>query len=122
MPQLLYVAIGLVAGISSGLFGIGGGIIIVPLLMFFTKVSQHTAVGLSLIALLMPVGAMAVYEYYKAGKIGDHDLVFGFLISVGLFAGAYLGSRLGLGLSETMLRRGFAVFVIVMGLRLFFKS
>ena len=122
ITYLIYPAVGLVAGICSGLFGIGGGIIIVPLLVYLAHTGQHKAVGTSLIALLLPVGALAVYEYYKAGKIMQQDIVFGLLVAVGLFAGAWLGSRIGLNLSETVLRKSFAVFLVLVGVRFFFKA
>ncbi len=122
MTPLLYVITGLAAGVCSGLFGIGGGVIIVPMLMFLAGASQHKAVGTSLVALLLPVGIMAVWEYYKSGKIDNQDIVFGLLIALGLFIGAFAGSKLGLSMSEANLRRAFAVFVIVVGVRLLVKA
>lgn len=122
MMPFLYVIIGLAAGICSGLFGIGGGIIIVPMLIFLAGVSQHKAVGTSLVALLLPVGILAVYEYYKSGKIEQQDIIFGLLIALGLFIGAFAGSKLGLSMSESLLRRAFAVFVILVGIRLLVKA
>jgi uncharacterized membrane protein YfcA len=119
MAYFLYVLIGLMAGVSSGLFGIGGGLIIVPLLVFFTKISQHAAAGISLVALLMPVGVLAVYEYYSNGRVTKVDIGHGLLIGLGMFAGAYVGARLGLGLSESTMRRAFAVFLILVGVRMF---
>jgi uncharacterized membrane protein YfcA len=122
MSYLLYALIGVLAGVSSGLFGIGGGLIIVPLLVFLTKVSQHTAAGMSLVAMLLPVGALAVYEYYSSGKITGTDIVSGLLIGVGLFIGAYAGARLGISLPEATLKRAFAVFMILVGIRMFWLS
>jgi uncharacterized membrane protein YfcA len=118
MNYAIYGIIGMLAGVSSGLFGIGGGLIIVPLLVFFTKVSQHTAAGMSLVAMLLPVGAAAVYEYYISGKITKMDIVCGLIIGFGLFLGAYIGARIGVGLSPLTLRRLFAVFMILAALRL----
>ena len=66
---LFYLATGLVAGVLSGIFGIGGGVIIVPTLVFFAKMSQRTAVGTSLGALLLPVGALGVYTYWRGGDV-----------------------------------------------------
>lgn len=118
MGNLLFPVIGALAGVCSGLFGIGGGLIIVPLLVFFTKVSQHTAAAMSLVAMLLPVGAGAVYRYYASGKLTKEQIVFGLLIGVGLFIGAFIGARIAVGLSEVMLRRLFAVFMILAALRL----
>lgn len=122
MEFTVFIAIGLVAGVCSGLFGIGGGIVIIPMLTFFAKFEQHKAVGTSLVALLLPVGALAVIEYYRAGKITSTDIVAGLMIAAGILCGAWLGARLGLGLSETMLRRAFAVFIMIVGIRLFIKA
>src|ERR1035437_6474891 len=122
MIYALYGLIGLLAGISSGLFGIGGGLISVPLLVFLTKVSQHTAAGMSLIALLMPVGLLGVFEYYNSGKITKTEIVYGLVIGLGLFLGCYIGAKLGLGLSEPILRRLFAVFIILVGIRMLVMS
>jgi len=118
MGNLLFPLIGTLAGICSGLFGIGGGLIIVPLLVFFTKVSQHTAAGMSLVAMLLPVGAGAVYKYYDSGRLTKEQIGLGLLIGLGLFLGAFLGAKIALGLSDVALRRLFAVFMILAALRL----
>lgn len=117
---LLFILIGLIAGILSGLFGIGGGIVIVPALIFFTGVSQQSASGTSLLALLLPVGVLGAFEYYKAGKIGPEDLKAGLLIALGLFFGAYFGSKLALSISEILLRKVFAVFMVFVAIKIWF--
>ena len=91
---LLYLAIGLGAGLLSGLFGIGGGIVIVPALLFLAKMPFSTATGTSLGALLLPVGALGAYSYYKNGHV---DARVSLLLAVGLFIGAYFGAQLGQG-------------------------
>ena len=107
--QFIFVAIGLSAGLLSGLFGIGGGIIIVPLLLLVTKMEPTTATGTSLMALLLPVGALAVWEYHKNGHV---DVGGGLLIALGLFVGAYFGARVGLSLNPTTTKRVFAVVLV----------
>ena len=115
---ILFVIIGLAAGILSGMFGIGGGVVIVPALIFFTGISQQSASGTSLLALLLPVGVLGALEYYKAGKIGLEDLKAGFLIAVGIFFGAYFGSKIALAVSELIMRKMFAVFMVFVAIKL----
>ena len=81
--QLTFLAIGVAAGVLSGLFGIGGGIIIVPLLILGLKMQPTTATGTSLMAMLLPVGALAVWEYHKNGHV---NVAGGLLIALGMFA------------------------------------
>ncbi len=88
---LVFLAIGVVAGVLSGLFGIGGGILIIPSLVFFAKFHTKLAIGTSLGAMLLPVGLLGAYAYYQQGNI---HIKGSLLIGVGLFFGAYLGARL----------------------------
>ncbi len=113
------LAVGLLAGISAGMFGIGGGLIIVPALVFFYGLSQHAAVGTSLGALLLPVGALSAYVYWKNGNL---NVGYSLLIAVGLFLGAYLGARLVQPVSDLTLRRLFAGFLIVVSIRMFWEK
>ena len=113
------LAVGLLAGISAGMFGIGGGLIIVPALVFFYGLSQHAAVGTSLGALLLPVGALSAYVYWKHGNL---NVGYSLLIAVGLFLGAYLGARLVQPVSDLTLRRLFAGFLIVVSIRMFWEK
>ena len=122
MIQIAYmVACGVAAGIMAGLFGIGGGIILVPLLVFGFGYTQQTASGTSLVALLLPVGFFGVYEYYKAGKISSEHIKLGLIIAIGMFLGTYIGARIAVGLSPMILRRSFAVFIALVGLKLWFS-
>ena len=115
----VYLAIGLGAGLLSGLFGIGGGIVIVPALLFFAKLDQQTATGTSLGALLLPVGALGAWQYYKAGHI---NLQASLLVALGLFVGAYFGARAGLTLSPTTVKRSFAVFLLLVAGRIWLTA
>jgi uncharacterized membrane protein YfcA len=117
---LTAIGIGAIAGICSGLFGIGGGIVIVPLLIFVLGYQQQNATATSLAALLLPVGALGVWEYYKAGKLSPEHFKVGLLIALGLFIGAYIGSKIAINLPETLLRRMFACFLVVIAMRLWF--
>ena len=112
---LVAVLIGLAAGVLSGLFGIGGGVVIVPALVLVLGFSQKTATGTSLTALLLPGGALAVWSYADEGHV---DVKVGLGLALGIFVGALLGARVALGASDTTLRRGFAVVLVLLALRL----
>lgn len=109
MNAFLAIAIGLVAGVSGGLFGIGGGILIVPALVALGAFSQQRAQGTSLVALLAPVGILGLIEYWRKGEA---DLRVGGFIALGFVFGALFGARIAVGLSETTMRRVFAAFLI----------
>jgi uncharacterized membrane protein YfcA len=118
MPILL-ISIGIFSGVASGLFGIGGGVIVVPLLTFFMGYSHERAIGTSLAVLLPPVGLAAVLQYYRHGNV---DLGAAAWIAGGLFAGAWLGSLLALRSGETAMRMAFGLFVIGLGVWLTFAA
>jgi uncharacterized membrane protein YfcA len=115
---LVFIATGFCAGILSGLFGIGGGLIIVPALILLARFTPITATGTSLAALLLPVGALGVWEYYKKGHLNIPAALF---VAVGLFFGAWIGARFAQQLSPTQLKRGFAVFLVLVAGRLWFS-
>lgn len=103
---IILVLIGLASGMLSGLVGVGGGIIIVPALVFFLGFSQHQAQGTSLGLLLLPVGILAVLNYYKQGYI---DIKVIIVMSIAFVVGGWLGSKLSLVLSDLLIKRIFAV-------------
>lgn len=115
MEYLYLISIGLVAGILSGVLGIGGGVLIVPALMFLLGFSQRMATETSLAILLPPVGLAVVYEYYKHSNVDFKSAV---VIAVMLFIGGMLGSRISYMLDERVLKIIFGVFLIVLGLYL----
>jgi uncharacterized protein len=110
--------IGLVAGVFSGLLGIGGGVIVVPLLVLFLGLTMREATGTSLAALMLPVSIFGVLVYFKEGVI---RLPVATLLSFGLLLGVYLGSHWSSRIPETLLRRGFALLLCFLALQLFFK-
>ena len=111
----MLLAIGLVAGVFAGMFGIGGGIVIVPALLFLTKMKQVEAVGTSLAALIPPVGILGAIEYYRNGSI---NVKYAGLIAAGLALGAYFGARITIGLPLGAARKLYAVFMIVIGVQM----
>jgi len=115
------LTVGISAGVLSGLFGIGGGLIIVPALVWF-GLSQHQASGTSLIALLLPVGLLGVIEYYRAGSISMENVKYGLLIALGLFFGAFLGSKISVSISDSLLRKGFALLLAFSAFKMWFAG
>ena len=112
MEVLILVLIGLGAGMSSGLFGIGGGVLIVPGLVYLLEFPLHRAIGTSLAVLLPPIGAAAVYAYYRAGQIDWRAAV---ILAITIFIGAWIGAKLATNLSAHWLRIFFGVFLIALG-------
>lgn len=113
--------LGVMAGILSGMFGVGGGIIIVPALVLLFGMTQQSAVATSLVALLLPVGLLGVVAYYHSGKISTENILIALLIAAGLFAGAFFGAKIAIHLSSDTLRKAFAVFMGIVALHLWFK-
>lgn len=118
MQQLLYIFLGLITGVFSGVFGVGGGIILVTLMVLVFKYPQHTANGISLVALVLPVGLLAVMQYYKSGKITSEHIYLGLWIAVGIFIGSYFGARLAVELPTKILQKSFAVFLVIVAIKL----
>jgi len=106
--------IGTLVGILSGIFGIGGGVLIVPMLIAFLKFAPSKAVGTSLAAMLLPVGILAVWKYAKAG---DVDFRVAAAMGFGIFVMAYVGAHIGIGIGGTWVSRGFGVLLLLIGLR-----
>lgn len=115
----IFLAIGLVAGVLSGLFGIGGGILIIPSLIFLAKFHTKVALGTSLGALLLPVGVLGAYTYYQHGNLNVRASL---LIAVGLFFGAWIGARLAQHVPGPTLQRMFAVFIVLMAIQLWVEA
>ncbi|MBU1698730.1 MAG: sulfite exporter TauE/SafE family protein [Candidatus Eisenbacteria bacterium] len=115
MSWLIFVVIGIIGGIAAGLFGVGGGIVIVPALVYWAGFSQHRATGTSLAVLLPPIGLAAVLEYYRTGNI---DVRAAVLLAVSMFGGAWGGAVLANHMKGPHLRLAFGVFVCAMGVYL----
>lgn len=113
------ICIGLGAGILGGLFGIGGGIVMVPALMIFFNLSQLKAQGTSLFALLAPVSILGVLKYSQSHEV---DFIKGGWIILGLIFGTFLGAQFALNLPPLTLRRLLASFYLLAAIYIFFKS
>ncbi|WP_300570145.1 sulfite exporter TauE/SafE family protein [Flavobacterium sp.] len=103
------IIIGLLAGMLSGLVGVGGGIIMVPLLVLLVGFSQHQAQGTSLTVLLVPVTAVAVFNYYKEGYVNWR---YAMIIAVFFVVGSYFGSKLAVDLDQKMLKKIFGIVLL----------
>jgi uncharacterized protein len=116
---VLLLVIGGVSGITSGLFGIGGGVLVVPALVYLAGFSQHRATGTSLAILLPPIGLAAVVEYYRHGNV---DLRAAIIIAVAMFLGGWIGAGVANRLSGPNLRLAFGVFLVCLGFSLIYGA
>ena len=115
MNPLLFVVIGLMAGLLAGMFGIGGGILIVPALILLAKFTPQTATGTSLAIFLFPVGLFGAFSYYKEGNV---RVVPALLLALGVLCGSPFGAKIAQQMSPLMLRRSFAVFLVLVAVRM----
>ena len=116
---LTFVEIGIAGGIISGLFGVGGGIVIVPALIYWAKFSQHKATGTSLAVLLPPIGLAATIEYYRHGNV---DVKAAAILAVTMFFGAGLGAYAANKIAGPHLRLFFGLFVTGLGVYLIWNA
>jgi uncharacterized protein len=119
MLLLLFLGIGLAAGVLSGLFGIGGGLLIVPALIYLARFPVKLALGTSLGALLLPVGVLGAYTYWENGHVNVRASL---LIAVGLTAGVLVGARVAQAVPGVTLQRMFALFMVAMAIQLWFQA
>ena len=119
MIILWAVVTGIAVGILSGLVGIAGGAVLVPILLYGFKMNQHTAQGTTLAVLLPPTGLLAFLKYYKAGNA---DLRVGLLLALGLFLGGYFGGEWAQKVPDLVLRRIFAVMLAAFAVKMFFQK
>ena len=116
---MLGILVGLIGGALSGLTGLGGGFIMVPLLVYLFGMSQHAAQGTSLAVLLPPLGILAFMQYYRNGHVDVHVAV---LIAIGFLFGGYIGGSLAQLISVPMLRKGFAIVMALIAIDMFFRK
>ncbi|HNO70183.1 MAG TPA: sulfite exporter TauE/SafE family protein [Bacteroidia bacterium] len=115
----ILLSIGLAAGIFSGMVGIGGGTIIVPALIYFLGFSQYQAQGTTLLMMLFPIGALAVYNYWNAGYV---DWKAGCIMAGTFFIGGYFGSKFAIFLDQAVLKKIFACFLVLLAIKMLFEK
>lgn len=111
--------IGVSAGILGGLMGIGGGIIMIPALIYILHFSQHMAQGTTLAAMIPPIGILAAYEYYKSGNV---NIPVALTLALGFVVGGYIGGKIAVSLDNETLRRVFGVILFIMSLHIIFSK
>ena len=119
LPLLL---VGLLTGVFSGVFGVGGGIILVPILIMGLGFQPLQASGTSLMAMLAPVGIFGVLHYYKAGVIQETHFKYGTLIALGILCGTYFGARIATNLNGILLQRLFALVMVGAAVKLWLST
>ncbi|HTH55349.1 MAG TPA: sulfite exporter TauE/SafE family protein [Cyclobacteriaceae bacterium] len=114
---VIILVIGIFAGMLSGFIGVGGGLIVVPCLVYILGMSQHAAQGTSLAMMLPPIGAIAVYNYYKAGHV---DFRVAAILCISFVVGSFFGSKIALSISPTQIKKIFGVLIIILGAKMVF--
>ena len=112
---LIIIVIGIIAGAFSGFIGIGGGLIVVPALVFFLGFSQHEAQGTSLAMMLPPIGLLAVINYYKVGHV---DFKVSIILAITFILGSYFGSKLAISMSAETIKKAFGIIIILVGIKM----
>jgi uncharacterized membrane protein YfcA len=115
MSQFLYVGLGLVAGIFSGIFGIGGATIMIPVMVYVLGFTQHQAQGTTLAAMVPPIGLLAAWRYWQAGNV---KLSIAAFICAGFFVGGLFGANLVQGVPDPLLKKLFGVFLLFVSLKM----
>ena len=118
MTQLTYVLLGLAAGVAGGMFGIGGGIILIPALVYIFGLTQHQAQGTTLAIMIPPIGLLAAMRYYYSGNV---KLGMAGFICVGFFIGGLIGANFVQGLSDPLLKKIFGVFLLFVAVNMIFS-
>ena len=116
---LILIVIGIITGITAGMLGIGGAIIMIPALVFFMGFSQQGAQGTSLAVMLPPVGILAAYNYYKAGQV---DIKFALILAGTFLVGSYFGSKFALTLPQATLKKVFGVVMLLVAAKMLFSK
>lgn len=117
MDIVFYIILGLAAGVCSGLFGIGGAVIIIPALVFLFGMSQHVAQGTTLALMVPPVGLLAAYTYFKGGYI---DFKVAAFVALGFFVGGLLGAKFAINIDGVLLKKIFGVFLLMIAMKIIF--
>ncbi|MBF0123419.1 MAG: sulfite exporter TauE/SafE family protein [Candidatus Omnitrophica bacterium] len=117
MQFILFVLLGLLGGFIGGLFGVGGGIIVVPILVLIFGFTQHMAQGTMILTFILPSFILAAWTYYKAGHI---NIPVALMVAAGMILGTFLGAKYAHALPTPILKRMFGVLMLVLSLKLIF--
>ncbi|MCX6270142.1 MAG: TSUP family transporter [Bacteroidetes bacterium] len=115
---LILIVIGLAAGFFGGMVGLGGGVIMIPAMVYFLGMTQQAAQGTSLAVMLPPVGMLAVLNYYKAGQM---NIKYALIIAAAFLIGGYFGSKLALNIPVTTMKKIFGIALLVIALQMILK-
>ncbi len=113
------VSIGIVAGMLGGVIGLGGGIIMIPALTIFLSMDQRMAQGTSIAVMLPPIGLLAAYNYYKGGYV---NMKYAMIIALAFLIGGYLGSKMALTVPVELVRKSFAVVIVLIAIKMYFTK
>lgn len=116
---ILLISIGLLAGFLGGLVGVGGGIIIIPLLIMMLGLTQHQAQGTAIFTMLPPIGILAAINYYEKGLV---NWEYASIIAITFIVGGYFGSKISLSLPPQVIRRTFGIVMLIGALKLIFTK
>lgn len=117
--QLVYIGIGLLAGVLSGFLGLGGGIILIPAFVFLLGMTQHQAQGTTLALMVPPIGLWAAWKYYQSGNV---KLGVAAWVCLGFFVGGYIGAQFVQNIPDTILKKIFGAILLLFGMKMvFFK-
>lgn len=112
---LILLAIGVVTGTMAGMFGIGGGIVVIPALVLIMGLSQQAAQGTSLAMMLPPIGLIAAYNYYKAGHL---NIKYALILAAAFLLGSYFGSKFAINIPEALMRKMFGVLLLLVAVKM----
>ncbi len=116
---LILILIGIVTGVTAGMLGIGGAIIMIPAMVYFMGFSQQMAQGTSLAVMLPPIGIIAALNYYKAGQA---NIKYALIIAVAFIIGSYFGSKLALNIPQQMLKKIFGILLLLIAAKMLFSK
>ena len=117
---LYLAAIGLFAGVASGFIGIGGGVVMVPALIYLLGMSQHEAQGLSIATMLPPIGIMAFYNYYQNGALNKGSIWLALIMASAFVVGGYFGSKLSLKMNPNLVKFIFGIFMLFVAVKMMY--